>query len=131
MFQPEFVTVRGLRILRLDYRGLTCAELETAFLVAGRLIASQPPRSCRILTLFSSRFDANVAEAFKRYVIGNGPYVLASAVLAHGFWRSVLTSVKLGARPDLQFFDDEARGMDWLTAFSPPPGPTPDARAAR
>jgi hypothetical protein len=116
MFQPRFELVRDQRILRLDYRGLSCAELETAFLVAGRLIAREPPASLLILTFLESRFDSRTAEALKHYVIGNGPYVRASAVLARGFWRSVMTTLKLGVRSDLHFFDDERAALDWLVA---------------
>ena len=127
MFQPQFSLVGGQRILRLEFRGLSCAELETAFLVAGRTIAREPPASLLILTLLDSRFDARTAEALKQYVIGNGPYVRASAVIARGFWRSVLTTLKLGVRSDLQFFDDEAKALAWLCARPSAPG-VPTAR---
>jgi hypothetical protein len=126
MFQPAFITAQGQRVLRLDFQGLTCAELETALHVAGRLIAGEPPASVRILTVFDSRFDGQTAEALKRYVIGNGPYVLASAVIARGFWRAVFTSLKLGVRPDLQFFDDEEQALRWLCARRAP-GAEPSA----
>jgi hypothetical protein len=111
---PEFIQHGGLRVLRLDYSGFLPAELTEAFGRAGELIAAQPVGSLRILTLLDSRFDADAAEAFKRYAIGNRPYVRASAVVAAGFWKVLLTSVKLHGRRDLALFDDPTAALEWL-----------------
>jgi len=113
-FEPRFVEVKSVRVLRLDFSGLSPRELIEAFARAGRLIASQPEASLRILTIFDSVFDEAAAEALKPFVEGNRPFVAASAVVTTGFWRVVLTSVKLNRRRDLQLFADEAAALEWL-----------------
>ena len=116
-FSPEFIEQRGVRVLRLEYRGLAPDELPDAFQQAGEVIAAEPGGSLRILTLLDSSFDAIAAEAFKRYSVANHPFVRASAVVAKGFWRVVVTSAKLHGRPDLTVFDTQEAALGWLLRF--------------
>lgn len=113
-FQPRFVEHCGRRVLRLDYRGLEPAQLKEAFQQAGRVIAAEPDGSLRILTMLESRFDADVVAVLRRYAAENRPHVRSSAVVVAGFWRVVLTTIKLHERPDLFLFDGEEEALDWL-----------------
>jgi hypothetical protein len=113
-FSPEFIEQRGVRVLRLEYAGLAPDELPEAFQRAGEVIAAEPAGSLRILTLLDSPFDGIAAEAFKRYSAANQHFVRASAVVAKGFWRVVVTSVKLHGRRDLVVFDTQEAALGWL-----------------
>ncbi len=112
--EPRFVLHAGKEILRLDYSGLSHAELLAAFDTAGRVIRSHPLRSLRILTLLKSHFNAESAEALKRYGMTNRPHVRASAVIGTSFWNVPVMSLQVSGREDLVLFDDEARALDWL-----------------
>jgi hemerythrin len=115
-FAPVFIQHRGISVLRLDYTKVLPGEFSEAFRKAAQVISSQPPCSIRVLTLFESRFDGTVAEAFKSYVSGNRPFIRASAVVATSFWNVIVTSARLHARPDLTLFSDESAALDWLVA---------------
>ncbi|MFL5272359.1 MAG: bacteriohemerythrin [Anaeromyxobacteraceae bacterium] len=111
-----FVQHRGRQILRLDYAGLATAELLAAFAIAGATIAREPLGSLRILTVLTSPFTGETAEAFKRYALANRPYVLASAVVASTFWRVIVTDLQVHGREDLALFGEEAPAKEWLAA---------------
>jgi hypothetical protein len=113
-FAPEFIEHRGIRVLRLDYTGLAPDDLPEAFQRAGRVIAAEPAGSLIILTVLDSRFNAQAAEALKRYAAANGPFVRRSAIVAIGFWKVVVTSIKLHGREDLVLFENQAEALDWL-----------------
>jgi hypothetical protein len=113
-FSPEFIGQHGVRVLKLEYRGLAADELPEAFQWAGEVIAAEPAGSLRVLTLLDSPFDAVAAEAFKRYSAANRTFVRASAVVAKGFWNVVVTSAKLHGRRDLMVFDTQEAALGWL-----------------
>jgi hypothetical protein len=118
VFAPTFVHHRGMFVLKFDFSHLQPAELTEALGRASQLIAERPPRCLRILTLFDSRLDESSGEALKRYAFTNGLLVRAEAVLASGYWRVVVTSLKLRyGRNDLVLFGDETLALDWLTAI--------------
>ena len=102
-------------MLRLDFVGLTPAEMADALRKASEIITTEPPASLRVLTHLDSQFNTCVAETLKSYAVTNRPYLRASAVVATGFWRVVVTSIKLHGRGDLAFFDSDAPALDWLT----------------
>lgn len=103
-FSPELIAQRGVRVLKLEHKGLARDELPEALQRAGEVIAAEPAGSLRILTLLDSPFDAIAAEAFKRYSAANRPFVRRSAIVESGFWKVVATSVKLHERRDLGLF---------------------------
>jgi hemerythrin len=111
-----YVQHRGRQILRLDYGALATAELLEAFTIAGATIARAPLASLRILTVLTSPFTGETAEAFKRYALANRPYVLASAVVAGSFWRVIATDLQVHGREDLVLFGEEGAAKDWLAA---------------
>ena len=114
MFKPAFIRHRGQEILRLDFVGLAHAELLAGFDAAGRLVRAQPLGSLRVHTVLRSRFNAESAEALKRYDHANRPYVRASAVVGTNFWKVIVTSLQLRGREDLVLFEDELSALDWL-----------------
>ena len=102
-------------MLRLDFVGLTPAEMADALRKASEIITTEPPASLRVLTHLDSQFNACVAETLKSHAVTNRPYLRASAVVATGFWHVVVTSIKLHGRRDLALFDSDAPALDWLT----------------
>ena len=116
MFEPTFMQHRGKRILRLEFANLSGPELVAAAQQVQRLIAAEPLRSVRTLTILSSRLTAEGAEALKRGAVANGPYVVAGAVVATSFWKVIAGDVQMHGRADLQLFDDEASALDWLAS---------------
>lgn len=114
VFEPTFMEHRGIRVLRLDYTGLAPKELPGAFQVAVQVITAEPLGSLRILSLFESRFDQTGAEALKGSMVKSRHHVRRSAVVTSGFWKVVVTSIKLHRRRDLGLFDSQAAALDWL-----------------
>ena len=115
MFEPKFVERRGARILRLEYSKLSPAELAAAADQVRRVVAAEPLRSARILTVIHSKLTADGADALKRCALANRPYVRAGAVMASNFWNVIVTDLAHG-REDMQLFDDEASALDWLAS---------------
>src|SRR5512146_1755122 len=81
MSRVEYVECRDRRILRLDYSGLSGAEVVAAMEQAMPVIAAEPPRSIRALTIWNTRLTNEIADAIKRYVAHNTPYIYASAIV--------------------------------------------------
>ncbi|HYS82060.1 MAG TPA: hypothetical protein VEM76_15225 [Anaeromyxobacteraceae bacterium] len=115
MFEPRFIEHRGVRILRLEYADLSPAELVAAADQVRQLVATQPPRSVRTLTILKSKLTNEGAEALKRAALANRPYIIAGAVVAGSFWRVIAADLRARGREDLTTFDDEASALEWLS----------------
>jgi len=116
MFEPKFIDHRGVRILRLEFSNLSSPELVAAGGQARRIIAAEPLRSVRTLTLMSSRLTAEAADVLKQCALANRPYVRAAAVVATSFWKVIGADVQMRGREDVELFDDEASALDWLAS---------------
>ncbi|HEX7623983.1 MAG TPA: hypothetical protein VF400_10470 [Anaeromyxobacteraceae bacterium] len=115
MFEPRFVEHRGVRILRLEFSHLSGAELVAAADQVRGIVAAEPLRSVRALTILSSWLTEERSDALKRCALANRPYVRAGAVVAPTFWRVVATDLQAHGREDLRFFTDEASALEWLS----------------
>ena len=107
---------RGARILRLEFADLSSQELVAAADQVRRVVAAEPLRSVRALTLLNSHVTAEGAAALKRCALANRPYILASALVATSFWRVMAADLHARGREDLMFLDDEASALDWLAS---------------
>jgi hypothetical protein len=116
MFAPTFIQHRGVRILRLDFVGLSEPELLAAFDQVRGIVHAAPPRSLRILTGHRSLLTPGAAVALKRLALSNRPYVRACAVIGTSCWKVIITDVQAHGREDVMFFDDEASAIEWLTS---------------
>ena len=112
---PVFVEHGGVRILRVDYSGLSARELPSSLKATMKVIATQPRASLRVLTVVNAHFDAVAAEAIKAYSAHNTPFLRASALVGATHFRKVLLeSLKLRGRKDLEAFETEAEALAWL-----------------
>ncbi len=116
MFEPRFIQHRGVRILRLEYSNLSPPELAAAADEVSRLVAAEPLRSVRALTLLYSPLTAAGAETFRRCTFANKPHILASAMVGSRFWKVIAADVQARYREELRLFDDEASALDWLAS---------------
>jgi len=116
MFEPKFMEHRGQRILRLEYSNLSPPELAAAADQVRQLVAAEPLRSARILTVIRSKLTADGADTLKRCALANRPYVRAGAVVASSFWKVIVADVQVHGREDLTLFDDEASALEWLAS---------------
>ena len=116
IFEPRFVQHLGVRILRLEYSNLSSAELVVAAHQVRRVVAAEPLRSARILTVIHSRLTVEGADALKRCALANRPFVRAGAVVASSFWNVIVTDLQMHGREDLKLFDDEASALEWLAS---------------
>jgi hypothetical protein len=115
MFRPTFIVHRGCRILRIDYSGMTIAEAGAALERAQTVIASEPQRSVRALTIWDAPLSQSSAEMIRRHVAVNTPFIHASAVVTARRVQDVFfESLKVGGRPRLKIFEDEEQAKDWL-----------------
>ena len=115
-FAPRVVTDRGVRILRLDFRGLRDEQLLAALETAARHIRAQPPSSLRILTLLTPNLAAATEEAFRAFGAANAPYALAGAVVTQGLGPSVSAVLTVRGRGEVPLFGDEASALEYLVA---------------
>jgi hypothetical protein len=115
--KPEFINHKGKRILRLDYSGLSLEEAMAALQQSERVIAAEPLRSVRAVTIWSARLTNQAAEAIKRHVDHNTPYIYASAVVTvNPFQKAVFEALKAIDLERLVTFNDEQQALDWLAA---------------
>jgi len=82
IFEPKFVEHRGARILRLEFSHLSGPDLVAAADQVRRVVAAEPLRSVRILSILNSRLTAEGAGALKQCSLANGPHVRAAAAVA-------------------------------------------------
>jgi hypothetical protein len=116
MFEPKFIEHRGVRILHLDFTGLSLPDLVSAFDRAHRIILTESPRTLRIFTTLNSPLTKDSAEALKQFGLSNRDLVCASAVVGASFWRVIVTFLQTHGRDDLVLFNDEASALDWLAS---------------
>jgi len=115
MFAPTFIQYRGARILRLEFSRLSEPEIVAAANQVHCVVAAEPRRSVRTLTVLGSWLTKERSDALKRCALANRPYVRAGAVVAPTFWRVIATELQSRGREDLRFFTDEASALDWLS----------------
>ena len=118
-FHPEWLEHAGTRILRLDFSGLWAERLVEAMDQARPVIASQPLRSIRLLTIWKARLTEETAGAVKQFAAHNTPFVLASAVVGATAFQSTMLvlTIKSQGREHLEIHDDEEKAKDWLARF--------------
>jgi hypothetical protein len=116
VFDPTFIEHRGARILRIDFSRLTTAEIVTGCDFVRRLVAAEPPRSVRALTILHARLTAEAIEAVKLCAAADAPYIRASAMVGSAFWRAVAADVQARWREELRTFEDEAAALQWLAS---------------
>ena len=82
------------------------------------IIAAEPFRSVRLLTIWKARLTEQTGDAIKRFAAHNTPYILASAVVGvAGFQAAVLIlRIKSNGRDNLEIFQDEQQAKNWLAA---------------
>ncbi|MFA6957457.1 MAG: hypothetical protein WC538_16415 [Thermoanaerobaculia bacterium] len=113
----RFVARDGCRILRIDFRGASGAELLSRVNVAAATIQSQQERSVLTLTLVNGiAYDKVVTAAIKEYVRANRPYVLAGAVVGLDYLRQIILPLNRLTGRNLRAFDDEGSAGAWLSA---------------
>jgi hypothetical protein len=78
----KFIQYKGVPILQIAFEGCQPPEFLERIDYARSIIASQPLRSVRTLTLVKdARFNNKVSEAMKEYTKHNKPYVRIAAVV--------------------------------------------------
>ncbi len=120
MAGPSFLEHGGKRILRLDYAGLGPAEIVALMREAEPVIAAEPRRSVRLLSIaFGIRVTAEVVDALKAFALHNEPFVLASAIVgATAFQRATIAlTITSRGRLSVDTFDEEAQAKDWLATM--------------
>jgi hypothetical protein len=118
MAGPSFLDHDGKRILRLDYTGLTPPEVIAYMQDAKRLIAAEPRRSVRLLSIVAIHITEDVVRALQEFAAHNVPFVLASAIVgATSFQRAaILLTIASRGRLNLEVFDDEESAKEWLAS---------------
>ena len=90
----KFIKYKGLPILQIDFEGCQPAEFLERIRHARSIMATQPLRSVRTLTLVkNARFNNQVSEAMKEYTHHNKPYVLIAAVVGLSGLQEILYNV--------------------------------------
>ena len=121
MERTRFVDHRGTRILVLDYSGARDPEEAVRAIEHSKTVVAQhPPKSLLILTnVRDARYNTAVLQALKELAKHDEPYVKASAVVGmSGLHRIAYQAVILFSKRNIQVFDTEAQGLDWLVTLA-------------
>src|SRR5512142_1606083 len=116
MAEATFVQHGGKRILRLDYSGLAEPQIIALMEEARSVIAAEPRRSVRLLSIAPAHITEPVVEALKAFAAHNARFVIASAIVSGSSFQKAaitLTIVSRG-RLNVETFEDEGRAKDWL-----------------
>ncbi len=90
----KFIHYKGCPILQIDFEGSPPAEMLERIRYARSVMADQPLRSLRTLTLVKdARFNNQVTEALKQYTAHNKPYVRIAAVVGMSGLQEILYNV--------------------------------------
>ncbi len=118
MSAPSFCQHNGKRILVLDYRGLSPSAVIAYMQKAKRIIAAEPPRSVRLLSIVAIHITHDIVEALKEFAVHNVPFVRASAIVgATPFQKAAIgLSITSQGRQNVEAFDDEQLAIEWLAA---------------
>lgn len=113
-----FIEYERKRLLRLDYVGLSPEAVIAYMEQAKPVIATEPPRSVRLLSVVGIHMTEEIAAALKRFAMHNRPFVLASAIVgATPFQKSAIgLAITAQGRKNVEMFDDEQQAKDWLVA---------------
>jgi len=116
MAAPAFVQHNGKRILRLDYASLDPLEVIAYMQEAKQIIAREPHRSVRLLSVVPLHITDAVVNALKEFAAHNVPFVLASAIVgATSFQKAaILLTISSRGRLNVEAFEDEKQAKDWL-----------------
>jgi hypothetical protein len=114
-----FATVRGRRVMTVDYSGFTePAQIRAVMDPATRWIEQQPPRSVRLAVVVrGTRYNVASAQAFKDSAVRCNPHTRAMAVVGLSGLQRVLhlTVTRLVGR-EIPPFETLAEAQAWLAA---------------
>jgi hypothetical protein len=116
MDRIEFINYKDKKILFLDFSNLEPKEALDIISKSKGIIAQMPQNS--VLTLVNvknTRFDAELANAFKEYTANNKPFVKAGAIYGlSGFQKVVYNAVMKFSGRKLPVFEELEKAKDWL-----------------
>jgi hypothetical protein len=90
----KFISYKGCPILQIDFQGCQPPAFLERIRFARSVMAGQPLRSVRTLTLVKdARFNSKVSDAMKEYTKHNQPYVRIAAVVGLSGLQEILYNV--------------------------------------
>ncbi len=115
----ELIKYQGKSIAVLDLTHSTAEERMEYYKKTKPVIAKFPEKSLLIVTNVTDiRFTPESVAAIKDFVIGNSPYVKASAVVgADGLRDLIRVAVERSAGRSLRPFDTCQEAYDWLVGL--------------
>ncbi|MDD4907894.1 MAG: hypothetical protein PHJ00_02415 [Candidatus Omnitrophica bacterium] len=115
MAKVEFVHYKEKEILLIDFSG-TPDDILPTIEAAKEVISKQPPNSLLTLTdVTDSKFNNDVREHLKTFVVHNKPHVKAAAVVGvTGLKKVLYTVVVQFSGRNLPAFDTLDEAKEWL-----------------
>jgi len=116
----RFLDHRGLRVVLLDFEGITDpAEGLAAVAEAKAFTAQLRPdgSSCTLTDVRSTRYNKRIVEAFKDLTVHNRPYMGAGAVISDSsVHRAAIAMIAVFSRRKLGVFAAREEGLAYLEA---------------
>jgi hypothetical protein len=115
-----FLSLRGKRILQVDYSGLTeLSELESVAREASAVMALEPPGSVRaLIDLTAVPYGLRWVRRLGEMAIANAPRVRARALIGvPAMSHPVLEELSALAGTPMQAFPDREVALDWLVGL--------------
>lgn len=111
-----FVNYKNKNILLLDFSNLSVRDIFKLLDESKSFICKQPKNSVlSLINITNIKYDANIINAFKKYVADNQNYILASAIYGASFFQGIAieTFVK-STSISIKICKDELEGKNWL-----------------
>lgn len=114
----QIIDYKGIEIVLIDFSGADLEDVIGALESAKRLIRDRPRGSVRTLTdATKARFTPAITRVLKEFVLENGPFVKASAVVGlRDQLKSIYDAVVKYSGRELPAFADRETALEWLVS---------------
>ena len=114
----RFLDHRGLRVVLLDFEGITETEEGLAAVAEAKgFVARLAPdgSACTMTDVRNTRYNKEIVEAFKALTVHNRPYMRAAAVISDsGLHRVAISMISVFSRRKLGVFATREEGLAYL-----------------
>lgn len=116
--RARFLDHRGLRVVLLDFEGITDPPEGLAAVAAAKAFIAKLPAdgsACTLTDVRNTRYNKEIVEAFKDLTVHNRPYVRAAAVISDSsLHRAAIAMISVFSRRKLGVFATREEGLAYL-----------------
>ena len=116
MKRVDTIIHKGKKIIYVDLSDAKPTDIFESLKVATKTVSAEPLKSVNILTnVHNATYNQEIANAIKKFVSGNTPYIKASAIIgAEGIRNVLLNTVSFMTRREIKSHKSREEALNWL-----------------